>query len=266
MKYKIYNWVLGAFALLTVGTMAVPALAENIEEVEIKHWSASLGLFQSFRPDYMGSDDYEGSTSPHINVTYQWDSHNYYAFLRTSEGLGIQKRVGQGILGTSIGYRGERDPDENNRLEGLTEVDEAPTANLFYRYGHNQYNAGIHISKGLINENSGTLVKLHAGCNCKLKENLYGSIGAFATWADETYMNDYFGVSALEALPTRNAYKASSGILNYGINSGLTYIVDKNQSLTVGGNIYKLGGEAKDSSFVKKEIGGALSFGYIYNF
>jgi outer membrane protein len=263
----MHKWMLSACALLAFLGLAQTSFTEEIsEEAQIKHWSASIGLFQHVGPDYLGSDDYEGATAPHLNLTYQWDSHNYYAFLRTSEGLGIQTRLGQGILGTSIGYRGERDPDENKLLEGLTEVDETPTANIFYRYGHNQYNAGVMISKGLINENRGTLVKIHAGCNCKLKENWHGSLGVFAAWADETYMNDYFGVSALEALATRSTYKASSGILNYGINAGLSYAIDDKQSLSLGGRVYKLGTEAEDSTFVEQEFGGNLSFGYIYNF
>ena len=180
--------------------------------------------------------------------------------------MGIQTRLGQGIIGASIGYRGERDPDENKKLTGLTEVDDTATANLFFRYGHNQYNGGILISKGLIQENEGTLIKIHAGCNCQIKDKWYGSLGAFATWGDQNYIDDYFGVKQSQSTNKRGTYKPNSGFVNYGINTGISYLLDNQQTLTASSSIYRLGKEARDSTFVEKEFGGSITFGYIHKF
>lgn len=259
------KWQFSLCVMLSACSMTHRAFS-NDENIEIKRWSAALGAFQHIHADYLGSDDYEGFLTPHVDITYQWDSHNHYAFLRTHEGLGMQTRVGQGITGASIGFRAERDPEENSRLEGLTEVDETATANLFYRIGHNQWNGGIHISKGLTEENMGTIITLNAGCNCKLKDKWWGSMGIFANWADDTYMNDYFSVSASEATADRAEYEASSGWLNYGLSAGLSYVKDEHHSFMIGSRIYKLGNEAENSTFVDEEVGGSITIGYIYNF
>lgn len=262
-------WLLGFLAIAVISAVNSVAFAnetENTNNFDTKHWDVSLGLFQLIHTDYLGSRNYEGTTLPYLDITKKWDGHNNYVFLRTTEGLGIQTRVGQGIAGVSIGYRGERDPDENKNLSGLTEVDDTATANLFFRYGHNQYNGGILISKGLIQENRGTLIKLHAGCNCQIKDKWYGSLGTFATWGDQDYMNDYFGVKASEATGTRAAYKAKSGFVNYGIKAGVSYMLDETQTLTASSSIYRLGKEARNSTFNEKEFGTSLTFGYIYQF
>lgn len=261
-------WVKSAYVSLGILFVLTQNLHanQNQEPIEIKNWNFSIGAFQSIHADYLGSDDYEGSTIPFFDYTYTWDNHQTYTFVRSNEGVGIQTRLGQGIIGTSIGYRNERESSENKALDGLADIDETATANLFYRYGYNQYSGGFLISKGLKNENSGTTVKLHAGCNCKINENLYTSLGAFAIWGDETYMDDYFGVKTSEATMSRPEYKASSGLLNYGIRAGLSYDLDEKQGLILNTSIYKLGDEAARSTFVEEDFGGSITFGYIYMF
>ncbi|MFT7144483.1 MAG: outer membrane protein [Alphaproteobacteria bacterium] len=240
---------------------SMPVWADDVQ----KPWSFALGAFSHISPDYMGSGNYEGGVSPYFDATYQWDNHKNYVFLRSNGGLGVQTRVGQAIVGTSLGYRGGREREENTVLAGMDGVDDTATANLFWRYGHNQYNGGINLSKGLNGANNGLVIAANIGCNCKLSEKLTGSASFNAAWADDTYMNDYFGVNASEATASRRAYKGSKGLLNYGVNFGLSYKLQEKQHISIGSGLSKIA-KADDSPIVEEEIQARLSIGYIYNF
>tara|TARA_R110000868_G_scaffold262401_2_gene521018 strand:+ start:4144 stop:4908 length:765 start_codon:yes stop_codon:yes gene_type:complete len=248
-------------SLLLVST----AISAHAMDETQQNWTYSLGAFSHVSPDYMGSGDYKGSISPFFNATYQWDQHQNYFFIRSHEGIGVQTRLGQAIVGTSLGYRGGREREENTNLAGMHGVNETGTTNLFFRYGHNEYNGGINLSKGLSGDNNGLVISANVGCNCKLSEKVTGSFSVGTAWADNTYMDDYFGVKTNEVTANRTAYKGKKGILNYGISAGLSYQLQEKQSIAISAGLSKIS-KAQSSPIVASDIQGRLSLGYIHSF
>jgi MipA family protein len=66
-----------------------------------------------------------------------------------------------------------------------------------------------------------------------LSSSLIGSFGPKVTWADDKYMQSYFGVSSAQA--TRSGlpqHDASAGVKSYGVTSSLSYAVSDNWGVT----------------------------------
>ncbi len=73
--------------------------------------------------------------------------------------------------------------------------------------------------------------KLKGGYNWVIDKRVTLSMGASATYADDDYMQTYFGVSNRDSRDSGlDRYNADAGIKDVGINLGLNWILTQNWS------------------------------------
>jgi outer membrane protein len=116
----------------------------------------------------------------------------------------------------------------------------------------------------LENEHEGWYSKLKGGYNWVINKNWALSIGASATYADDDYMQTYFGVSGKDSRRSGlDRYDAEAGIKDVGINLGLNKIINESWSARGVVSYTQLVGDASDDSPVVDEGDEGQLFGAV---
>jgi outer membrane protein len=203
-----------------------------------------IGAGGRYQPTYEGSDEYEVSAFPIIGVGYLNIPGLFEIGSVSPQGGGLS-------FGPSFNYISERDFDDDPDLFGLNEVDGTFEAGIKAKYewdfaevwGEARYAFGG--ADGVVGG---------FGANAVLKptDTLTVKAGPFATLASEGYMNDYFGVSALESAATGvAAYDAGGGFKSVGVEASVRYEFSENWFLNGEASYSKIVGDAADSPIVQ---------------
>jgi outer membrane scaffolding protein for murein synthesis (MipA/OmpV family) len=152
--------------------------------------------------------------------------------------------------GPLVGYNLGRDEDDGDLLEGLGDVDGGVVAGGFigYQLGPIGLDASFHNTFG---DDGGFLIRLSAAIERPIHERLMltGRVGA--TYADDDYMENYFGVAF--ATPLVPAFEADSGFKDVFVEVGLKADLDANWSVRGNLRYSRLIGDAADSPIVESE-------------
>jgi outer membrane scaffolding protein for murein synthesis (MipA/OmpV family) len=233
----------------------------------------SLGAAGLYRPEFKGSKDYEFKPLPFVGLRY--DRGDYYVAL---EGGALRANLAPGGFieaGPVVTYeRGRKDDIENLAVRRLGEIDAAVNAGVFIRKrfdvagGRLSIEAEALVDTGKVHE--GTLVNLGLGYDRALNDRW--SIGASlaTTWADEKYMQTYYGVSSAGARASGLApYAAKAGIEKIELSAALRYRINDRWSALGQGSYGRLVDSAADSPIVAREGSanqGQFAFALIYSF
>ena len=251
-----------------------------------------LGAGLRYAPDYAGSDDYKVSPLPLIN--YKWTDddagqpNSGYAFQWGPMDLsvGFPDGIDVGVarlarptrnltLRLGAGYRGGRDEDDNDALDGMGAIDgqgilrvtlaDEPAnprgLGTFY---------GLRFEADATDETNGNTLSFYAGHKLALSEDVTLALSAYADWANENYMQSYFGVSGKQAAhSSHQRFDASSGIAEVGLKARVNWSLTEHWMLIGNAGYSRLTGDAADSPLVDDE-GAADQFsvvtGLVYRF
>jgi outer membrane protein len=219
----------------------------------------SVGGGIGFAPDYEGSDYYEAVPVPYFNVNY-----NHGMFVKL---LGLNLRANlipekTWNLGPVYNYRAERDNVDNNRVDRMRDVSDAHEVGAFGGFTINNWFVSLEFLTDLGEAHGGWYSKLKGGYNWIISNSWALSIGASTTYADDDYMQTYFGVTAADAARSGlNQYEADSGIKDVGIDLGLNWMITQNWSAKGLASYTQLVGDADDSSPVVDEGSESQFFG-----
>jgi len=219
----------------------------------------SVGGGIGFAPDYEGSDYYEAVPVPYFNVNY-----NQGMFVKL---LGLNLRANlipekTWNLGPVYNYRAERDNVDNNRVDRMRDVSDAHEVGAFGGFTINNWFVSLEFLTDLGEAHGGWYSKLKGGYNWIISNSWALSIGASTTYADDDYMQTYFGVTAADAARSGlNQYEADSGIKDVGIDLGLNWMITQNWSAKGLASYTQLVGDADDSSPVVDEGSESQFFG-----
>ncbi len=219
----------------------------------------SVGGGIGFAPDYEGSDYYEAVPVPYFNVNY-----NHGMFVKL---LGLNLRANlipekTWNLGPVYNYRAERDNVGNNRVDRMRDVSDAHEVGAFCGFTINNWFVSLEFLTDLGEAHGGWYSKLKGGYNWIISNSWALSIGASTTYADDDYMQTYFGVTAADAARSGlNQYEADSGIKDVGIDLGLNWMITQNWSAKGLASYTQLVGDADDSSPVVDEGSESQFFG-----
>ncbi|MCT8468802.1 MipA/OmpV family protein [Chromohalobacter canadensis] len=252
-----YRYVALAVGLPLIA-VAVPSQAQE------SGWQGSLGAGAIYSPDYLGSDDYETSAWPSVDLTY---GDSVYINARDGVGWNVINRDGWRVS-PFLGYTFGRDNDDD--LNRLDEVDGGVTAGLRAEYteGHWLYSAAVETPV------SGDVDGYHASAKAhwrsRLTQRLSVSLGPSVAYGSESWAEDMFGISARESQRSGlDAYAPSEGYFKVGADASASYYLTRTWSVTGMVGVSRLTGDAKDSPIVD-EIGDetqAYVGGFInYNF
>lgn len=220
---------------------------ENTKDDE-REWAISFGIAGGVSPDYEGSSDYEFSFGPNIGAS--WRDRIFYK--GKSLGANIIKEKNFKV-GPIVSWSSGRDEDDNDKLEGLGDVDSSIEAGGFLAYRMKPMRFRLEIRQDIDSGHEGALVELSGGTTLPFtKPRVFVSLGT--VWASDDYMQSFFGVdTGQSAASGLKKYNADAGIKE--VNLGVTAGYSITPRWRVGGKIeYKrLVGDAADSPIVDDE-------------
>ena len=228
-------------ALLAFSLFAAPAWA-------MEH---TIGLGAGFAPDYEGSEDYQGV--PMLLLKGSYDSGRSFNLTGTNLRVNVVPSKVYSF-GPVLNYRMKRDDVDNSRVDAMKDVDAAFEAGVYAGVDINSWLLGAEFLTDVSDEHDGTLAQFSAGYRWKATADLTITPKAFATYADENYMDTYFGVNAdnrgSSGLPD---FEADSGFKDAGVNLVVNYTPWRQWGIMGVLSYSALLNDAKDSPLVDDE-------------
>jgi outer membrane scaffolding protein for murein synthesis (MipA/OmpV family) len=221
----------------------------------------SIGGGIGFKPDYEGSEDYEAVPVPFANVNI--DNGMFVRLL----GLNLRANLipsKMWYLGPVYNYRPERDDVDNSAVDDMKKVSDANELGVFGGFNIDNWVLSLEFLADMGEAHDGWYSKLRGGYNWVINKSWVLSMGAFTTYADEDYMQTYFGVSRQDAARSGlDRYNADSGIKDVGIDLGLNWMITQSWSAKGIASYTQLVGDADDDSPVVDEGDEGQLFGAV---
>jgi MipA family protein len=231
-----------------------------------KDWSIMLGGLTFLSPDYEGSDDVKVQGFPFIDVNWR----NRF-FLNFQQGLGMNIiRNKNFTFGTSIGYYGSREEDDNEALRGLGNIDGGVEGRVFVFVPVGSISFTSMYRRDLSGNHDGAILSVGVlyfrPVTQKLRVNLQGRLN----YASDKFMNTYFDINLSQASRSKMAvYDADAGVKDISAFNILIYSFTRHWNVVSFMGFSRLLGDAANSPIVK-ERGTANQFsfglGFSYRF
>lgn len=215
--------------------------------------SGQIGAGAIYRPDYVGSDDYEWSAFPAGFVSYQ---DFYFTPLR---GLGWNY-YNQGKWTSSIflGYYFGR--DDTGDIRDFEKVDGGVTGGLSLTYRDGAWTYDGAIDTPMSGDVDGFRMRLSATWQHQMTKRINYSITPKLTYLTDDWTEDMFSVNERDAMRSGiDQYHAGSGSLIFGVAAAVNYQLTPKWTLTATASADRLTGDAKDSPITDDE-GDATQF------
>lgn len=219
-------------------------------------WALSLGGGALYAPDYEGSNDYKVSPIPVMELSWRDRVR-----LTTKGGLGVfATPLATGDMKVDLGVRYEfgRDQDDNDALKGLGDIRGGAAAVARFGYEVGPVEFGLEVARDLGGDRDGLVATAEAEYSIGGLFDGRARLGVtpHVSWADDNYMGNTFGVTALQAARSVRRYArhdADAGAKDAGVALGVGYIAT--DSIFVMGRIdySRLLGDAADSPLVKRD-------------
>lgn len=174
----------------------------------------TVGLGAGMAPDYEGSDDYEGV--PMLMFSGNYDSGRSFNLLGTNFRVNLLASD-TFQLGPLLNYRSGRSDVDNKVVDRMKDIDDALEAGLYALANFNNFLIGVDFLADVSDEHDGMLIQGNLGYKWKVSDALVVTPNLFLTYADDDYMDTYFGVNlgnvGTSGLP---AYEADGGMKDFG--------------------------------------------------
>lgn len=238
----------------TVGAVPEVRAADPAPE-KTGDWTFGLGAMGFVAPDYEGSDDYEASALPLVDIEWQ---NRIRLTTKGGPGLYADLLKANGFAVTAgVSYDFGRDEDDNDALQGLGDLEVGAVGNLELSYGRGPWGLSLGLARDLGGDREGLSAKLGA----EYGHVFYGGrlvlkAAPYVTWADESYMENSFGISDVQAAASGRGYspyEAGAGLKDVGIGLTAVYRVTSSVSLLGRVGYSQLLGDAADSPLVDQE-------------
>jgi MipA family protein len=256
----------------TGATLALAALTSSAHAES----ALVLGLGVSATPDYIGSDDYEAMPVP--VVRYTWIGTEGSAPTTGVKGeiglidasVGFPNGVDVGLARLSTpsrhytlrvggGYKFGRDASDNDALHGMGDIDGQAIARI--TLASEPANAqglgiffGVKYETDITDETNSDTFAFYAGDKFALTPKATLTLTGRTQWADDDYMQSYFGVSGSQAARSGNRrFDAASGFSDVGLEARLDYALTDHWMLFGSLGYSRLLGDAADSPLVDDE-------------
>lgn len=252
--------------------MAQTDAASATSRLDGSLWSATIGGGAGVRPTYEGSNHYFAAPAVYAEITYDdWLSFG-------PDGLTASWHAGNFRIGGGLtGDEGRADSDQtfrqgDDRLRGLGNIDVAAGLKAFasYKLGPVSFNGSVSKFKGFTDHddrptNDGVLVSLGAAAPFQMTDKLAVVAKLGATWADQSYTQTFFGVTAAQAARSRFApFTASAGLKSIDASVSASYQFDQHWSILALLGAEQLQGDAARSPTTFSRT--AAAFGAVVNY
>lgn len=212
--------VLSVFLLCVEESSAAPSRGRVFRRMysggggmDISNWSATIGMGYGVAPKWEGDDQFHGLVLPfqELPLPYfdiRWKNRMFFT---SREGLGfnIFKRK-TFTLGVAAQYMSGRAEDLSENLDGMGDVDPDIGAHVFMDIKMSKWLlrfAGMKAMTGDPDEpsqQSGTIAEFALQRIFDIDEDTRFIIGAKTHWADQEYIQTFFGVTPEQAISVRD--------------------------------------------------------------
>lgn len=243
--------VVGA-AATAVFLFAAPQAQARTGDESSGDWNVMVGGGAIYAPDFEGSKDYEILPFPFISLDYK-----DIVYIRGPEvGVNLLRVRPTDDVKLSVGpfarYRRDRPEKRNDALTGLGKVGTAIEVGGLARVGVGPAWVEVSMAKDVADGHKGLVGVASGGADFDLSDKLGLSASVSTTWADDDYMQRYFGVTPVQA--TRSglpAFTAEKGIKDVGANLSLRYRLSDRWMVSATGGYTRLMNDAKDAPLVR---------------
>lgn len=236
-------------------------------------WSGYLAAGALAVPDYEGSEDYQAA--PLIGAKLGYD--RYYLEI---QGLGLRANLSpfsRWEFGPIVGLRSGRDDVENDRVDALRDIDDTVEVGAFitvslYELVHpsDELAFGMDVKTGTSSDAKGTTVSFGPTYSFSPLDRLRLGLGLSATFADDDYVDTYFGIDGADALRSGlSTYDGDGGLKDIGISLRANYQLSDHWGVMGFAGYTQLVGDAADSPIVDDEGSagqGMIGVGIAYRF
>jgi outer membrane protein len=258
----------GAADLYENESAAATPPAGNVDErrfgrirQKLSDWNVMVAAGAMYAPKYEGSDEFELVPVPMVSATIG-------RLTISPGGLTVDVLESNGFkVSVKGGYDlgGGREDDDSPHLKGLGDIDAGAVVGTQVSYEMGPIELYASVDK-TIGGSEGLLGVI--GANVSHNYNAFIlSAGTSATFADDNYMESYFGVTAVQSarsgLPQ---YEASAGLKRFDIEASVTYMATENCLIRGQAGIGFLTGDAKDSPIVQDDLQPSAMLIAVYGF
>ena len=266
---------LGLSAELLVAVAVPPPLQAQTQSDAEASWMDSVdltvGAAALYSPDYEGSNDYEFSAIPIVDLNVA-----DVVFLRRTQ-LGVNAITLNGPargyalrMGPVLNYRFGRDEDDNDALTGLGDVDGTIEGGAFIAYRAGPFSADLTVLQDLGDGHEGLTASLEGAYRFQPSDRSFATLSVGTVWADDAFMKSYFGIDATQAAASGySRYDAEAGFKEVKSSVMLGYRLTDSWTATSVLSVSHLLGDAADSPIVDQEgsaIQGSVVLGLSYKF
>jgi len=233
-------------------------------------FQAQIGLGIGAFPEYEGSDKYAATALPLFNIREQGAYFIKGASINANEGLAsagitllhlsysekLSRRfnIVMGPLIRAYGGRKESDSDIDI-LDGLGDIDRSVGIGAFIEYSAGTWLANLSVSpQDAGNDNDGTLATFDIVYTTYIKDVLRVSTALSISWADDDYMQAYYGVTDSQSVQSGFLrFDSKSGFKDIGIQLKAAYEVSPRWAIEGQLGYWRYLNDAADSQIVKDE-------------
>jgi outer membrane scaffolding protein for murein synthesis (MipA/OmpV family) len=212
-------------------------------------WHVVVGAGAMYKPKYEGSDEYEISPVPFISAEL------FDRLTIDPSGLSVKAyQQGPFRFDVNVGYDGGRDEDDEDTLRGLGDIDWGVTVGgkATVTWGPADFFVSV---DQIIGGSDGLLAKVGVAIEQPVSEQVILGASAAAVFANDNYMESYFGVDAGQSARSGYVqYKAGAGIKSVDLSVSATWLINENWVLRAEQEVDFLVGDAADSPIVKDDI------------
>lgn len=228
----------------------------------------NIGVGIGLVPEYEGSDDYGVMALPLVDIRKPGVFFVKGAGINLNDGLAsagvtilhfsyLEKSslAAQLLIGPLVRLHGSRDKNGSDTLDGLGDIDPSVGVGGFMEFNVGPLLANLIMSSQNVgDDNDGLLVTLDTKYTFIASDKLTISPGLSASWADEDYMQGFFGVTDTQAVRSGlRRFDSEAGFKEVGIQLYASYALSTNFSLDGQVGYWRLLNDAADSPIVADE-------------
>ena len=231
---------------------------EDAKDADRK-WTLNIGVAAGFSPDYEGSNEYDFGFGP--NISASWRNTIFYKGKSLGANLIQKKNLKAGLI---VAKASGRDEDDNDKLEGLGDVDSGIEVGGFVSYKTKPLRFKAEARQEVDSGHEGALVELSVGSDLPfVKPLVYVELGT--TWASDDYMENFFAIDSQQSSNSGlQRYNADAGFKDVNISISVGYPINNRWRIGATAEYKRLLGDAADSPIVddKNQFVAGLGLSY----
>ena len=242
---------------------------QKLFQPDVPEWRVDLGAAAEAEPVYQGAAATRIYGGPMFNIRYK-----DRAFFSAGEGIGYNFLRGSNYrVGMAVGYdSGRREADDYDHLRGLGNISLAPSVKLFGSYVVSKAFPLVvqaDVRQIVLGGADGTLGDLEAYMPLPGSSKTFVMfLGPSITWANRSYLQKEFGVTAEQSLASTEHYPifaVHGGTNSVGLGFSATKIFTQRWLLNVNAAYSRLRGSAAESPITESKVQRGLAMSIVYH-